>query len=52
LEAHAGETFTDTDETFISISGVPEPGAWAMMLLGLGFGGAVLRSRRANVARA
>ncbi len=34
-----------------SLSGVPEPSTWAMMLLGVGFAGTALRSRRSEAAR-
>ena len=34
------------------VAGVPEPATWAMMLLGFGGLGSVLRSRRARVSLA
>ncbi len=34
LQAYAGETATASDGTTISISAVPEPATWAMMLAG------------------
>jgi uncharacterized protein (TIGR03118 family) len=37
---------------FGAISAVPEPGAWAMMLLGFGLAGATLRRSRAGLLRA
>lgn len=39
---------TDTDAAFtnISITAVPEPATWAMMILGMGAMGAMLRNRR------
>jgi hypothetical protein len=49
----AGETFTLYVDHFLnpvfsaSIAGVPEPGAWALMIMGFGAAGAVLRRRRA-----
>jgi hypothetical protein len=38
------------DERFgidnVSVTGVPEPASWALMILGFGAGGAMLRRRR------
>jgi hypothetical protein len=34
----------------ISVAGIPEPGAWALMIMGFGMAGAILRRRRATVA--
>jgi hypothetical protein len=41
-------SFTDTtfDFRFLNTSSVPEPGTWAMMLMGFGFVGAALRRNR------
>lgn len=43
-------TFTSSQNTFeiasVATSGVPEPASWAMMLLGVGSAGAVMRRRR------
>ena len=41
-------SFTDTtfDFRFLNTSSVPEPGTWAMMLVGFGFLGAALRRSR------
>ena len=36
----------------VSAGGVPEPGAWALMILGFGAAGAALRRRRAAIASA
>ncbi len=38
--------------SFTPTPGVPEPAAWAMMIVGLGTGGAAMRSRRTNVVTA
>lgn len=57
----AGETFNsitltsssnsfEIDNLATSVSGVPEPGAWALMITGFGLAGASLRRRRATVA--
>jgi hypothetical protein len=34
----------------ISVAGIPEPGAWALMIMGFGAAGALLRRRRTTVA--
>ncbi|HEY2049289.1 MAG TPA: PEPxxWA-CTERM sorting domain-containing protein [Caulobacteraceae bacterium] len=39
-----------TGDTLTLEVGVPEPGAWAVMLIGLGLTGAAMRSRRQVVA--
>ncbi len=35
-----------------TLSGVPEPSTWAMMMLGVGFAGTAMRSQRRRTARA
>jgi hypothetical protein len=49
-----GLRLTSTQEAFeidnITIGAVPEPGTWALMLLGFGFVGASLRSRKDRTA--
>jgi hypothetical protein len=52
LGAYAGETATGDDGTFISVSAVPEPATWALMLVGVGTVGAAFRSRRSLVGMA
>ncbi len=47
-EAHSDE---NGQWTVGAVSDVPEPGAWMLMLLGLGAAGAGLRGGRRNVAR-
>lgn len=34
----------------IAVAGIPEPGAWALMIMGFGMAGAILRRRRTTVA--
>jgi hypothetical protein len=46
-----GIRFNDTGGVSLSISSVPEPSTWAMMILGFAAGGAALRSRRRNAVR-
>ncbi|HEX4742577.1 MAG TPA: TIGR03118 family protein [Caulobacteraceae bacterium] len=42
----------EADGLFGSINFVPEPGAWALMLVGFGWAGAALRRSRASLQRA
>lgn len=44
--------FGDDGADTLTISAAPEPGAWALMILGLGGVGAALRGRRRTVASA
>lgn len=47
------DTWTFVSEvSFNGVAGVPEPGAWAMMLVGLGGAGAVLRRARCKAGNA
>lgn len=45
-----GDNFAGLD--LVSISAVPEPSTWAMMILGIGLAGAALRRRRAQTGAA
>lgn len=49
LQAYVGETAVGNDETTISVSAIPEPAAWTLMLVGVGAVGASFRSRRSLV---
>jgi hypothetical protein len=49
-----GTPITRLDDFVIDVgdpAAVPEPGAWALMVAGFGFAGAILRRRRAEAAR-
>ncbi len=46
LQANAGQVETGIDGTTITVSSVPEPSSWTMLILGTGAIGAVLRRRR------
>ncbi|WP_309605811.1 PEPxxWA-CTERM sorting domain-containing protein [Phenylobacterium sp.] len=46
----SGDTGLDKLSIFAASGGVPEPGSWALMLIGFGALGATLRRRRAMVA--
>jgi hypothetical protein len=52
LQAYAGETAIGNDGTTISVSAVPEPATWALMLVGVGAVGAAFRNRRSLVGMA
>jgi len=43
---NGGELYGDYSVTSVTITAVPEPAAWAMMLVGLGVAGAALRGSR------
>ncbi|MBU1375371.1 MAG: PEPxxWA-CTERM sorting domain-containing protein [Alphaproteobacteria bacterium] len=45
-------SFFDLDDISVTESAVPEPGVWALMLVGFGLTGATLRRRQACAARA
>lgn len=45
LQAPRSVTFTSQSGQFLSAAGVPEPASWALMILGLGATGAILRRR-------
>jgi hypothetical protein len=43
-------SFAQLDASSITITEVPEPSTWVLMLTGFGLGGAALRSRRRALA--
>ena len=45
-----GQTYTASNGTVLSVSGIPEPASWALLLAGFGLTGAVMRRRVARVA--
>lgn len=46
LQAPRGVTYTSDSGVFLTGGGVPEPSAWAMLIMGFGAAGAVIRRRK------